>query len=402
MFSTHKSRHLVTLLVLVIGVMLVTSCAPAAPTPAAQAPAAQAPAAQPAAQQASKEPLVFGVVGPMTGDAADYGTMLQTGVNLAVDEINAAGGIAGRQVKIEVCDDKCQPDQGSLCAQRMVANASIFAVIGHVCSSCTLAAGPIYEKAGLTAMTVSSTNPEVTAKGWKHIFRTIPHDGMQGPLMAQFAIQTLAKKKLAIIYGNNDYGKGLLDRTTPEVTKMGGQLVATETYNPGVDKDFSAQLTKIAKAGPEALLLLTDYTEGGLIAKQRVTAGLKDIPLIASAGNQHEDFIKLGSDGAEGAYVMVYFDPGKPDKATQDFVKAYQAKYNKMPSEQAGYGYEAPYIFKQAIEKGATKDTMNDVLRTVDYVGLTGETKFDATGDVSGKGQAILTVKAGKFASYVK
>lgn len=350
---------------------------------------------------ASTQSIVFGMVAPMTGDAADYGVQLQTGVQLAIDEINAEGGIGGRKVQFEVCDDKCDPYEASMCAQKMAANKNIFAVIGHVCSSCTLAGGPIYEQAGLVDMTVSSTNPEVTKKGWKNVFRTIAHDGKQGPLMAEFAIKTLGKTKLAIMYANSDYGKGLLDATVPEVTKFGGNLVATETYAPGVDKDFKSQLTKIAQANPEALLLLTDYAEGGMITKQRVSAGLGDVPVIASAGNQHEQFIQLGGEGVEGAFMMVYFDPEKPDQLTQDFVKKYQAKYNKMPSEQAAYGYEAPYIYKLAIEKGATKETLASTLHTIEYTGLTGTTKFDDTGDVFSKGQAILIIKGGKFTSYV-
>ncbi|MBN1318525.1 MAG: ABC transporter substrate-binding protein, partial [Anaerolineales bacterium] len=276
----------------------------------------------------------------------------------------------------------------------------IFAVIGHVCSSCTLAGGPIYEEAGLTVMTVSSTNPEVTKKGWTHVFRTIAHDGMQGPIMAQFAIETLNAPKLAIMYANSDYGKGLLDATTPEVPVYGGEVVAIETYVPGVDKDFSAQLTKIAQAEPDALLLLTDYSEGGMITKQRVAAGLGDVPVLASAGNQHSGFLELGGEAAEGVYTMVYFDPENPDPLVQDFVAKYTAQYDHMPSEQAGYGYEAPYIYKMAIEMGATKETLHEVLHDVEYTGLTGVTKFGEDGDVSGKGQAMLIVKDGEFTSY--
>jgi branched-chain amino acid transport system substrate-binding protein len=336
----------------------------------------------------------------MTGDAADYGNQLETGVRMAIEEINAAGGIDGRPVDLKICDDKCDPYEGSMCAQRMANDKEIFAVIGHVCSSCTLAGGPIYEEAGLTAMTVSSTNPEITQKGWKHVFRTIAHDGLQGPLMAEFATEELGAANLAIMYANHDYGKGLLDATLPAVPDLGGEVVAVETYAPGVDKDFSAQLTKIAHAEPEALLLLTDYAEGGMISKQRLAAGLEDIPVIASAGNQHQQFIDLGGDGAEGAFVTAYFDPERPDPQIQEFVDKYMAKYDHMPSEQAGYGYEAPYIFKQAIEKGATPETLHQVLHDVEYDGLTGVTKFDENNDVSGKGQHILIVEDGEFTSY--
>jgi branched-chain amino acid transport system substrate-binding protein len=404
MLGTKKSNMLFKLGLVLLALSLLISCGateePAAPT---EAPVAtEAPAPTEAPPVVSGEPIVFGMVAPMTGDAADYGTQLESGVRLAIDEINAADGITGRQVELVICDDKCDPYEASLCAQKMAANEDIFAVIGHVCSSCTLAGGPIYEEAGLTTMTVSSTNPEVTKKGWKHVFRTIAHDGMQGPLMAKFAVQELGAKKLAIMYASHDYGKGLLDATLPAVPEVGGEVVAVETYVPGVDKDFSAQLTKIAQAEPEALLLLTDYAEGGMIAKQRLAAGMEDVPIVASGGNQHQQFIDLGGEGAEGAYLLVYFDPEKPDALTQEFVAKYLSLYDHMPSEQAGYGYEAPYIYKMAIEQGATKETVHEVLHGISYTGLTGVTEFDETGDVKSKGQATLVVKDGAFTSYVK
>jgi branched-chain amino acid transport system substrate-binding protein len=350
----------------------------------------------------STEPYIFGMVAPMTGDAAEYGTQLKRGVQLAVDEINAAGGIKGRKVELDICDDKCDPYEASLCAQKMVANKNIFAVIGHVCSSCTLAAGPIYDSAGLTDMTVSSTNPEVTKKGWTHVFRTIANDGVQGPLIAQLAVTTLGKSKVAIIYANNDYGVGLKDATEPAITALGAKVVDVETFAPGVDKDFSAQLTKIAQAQPDTLILLTDYSEGGLIAKQRMAAGLDKIDVIASGGNSHQSFIDLGGAGAEGVFFLNYFDANNPNPLVQAFVAKYVALYNEKPAtEIAPYGYEAPYIYKMAIEAGATKTTLPDVLHTIKYVGVTGTTQFGADGDVLNKGQFILIIKDGKFTSYV-
>jgi branched-chain amino acid transport system substrate-binding protein len=382
---------------LAITIMMIVSCSPAAAPTAAPVAATEAPAAV-----QSNEPIVFGMVAPMTGDAAEYGTQLERGVRLAVDEINAAGGINGRQVELDICDDKCDPYEASLCAQKMTANEKIFAVIGHVCSSCTLAAGPIYDKAGLTDMTVSSTNPEVTKKGWTHVFRTVANDGMQGPLIADLAFNKLGKTKVAIIYANNDYGKGLLDATQPAVTKLGAEVVAVETFAPGVDKDFSAQLTKIAQAEPDTLVLLTDYSEGGLIVKQRIAAGLGDIAVIASGGNSHQSFIDLGGAGAEGVFFLNYFDADNPDKLVQEFVKKYVALYNEKPAtEIAPYGYEAPYIYKMAIEKGATKETLPEVMHTLKYIGVTGTTEFGPDGDVLNKGQFVLIIKDGKFTSYV-
>lgn len=381
-------------------VLLMASCAPAAEAPA-EAPAAEAPVAE-EAPVAAEGPILFGMVAPMTGDAAEYGTQLERGVRMAVDEINAAGGIDGRMIELEICDDKCDPYEGALCAQRMTANMKVTAVIGHVCSSATLAGGPIYDKEGLTAMTVSSTNPEVTKKGWTHVFRTVANDGMQGPLIADLAVNKLGKSKVAIIYANNDYGKGLFDATQPAVKELGAEVVAVETFAPGVDKDFSAQLTKIAQAQADVLVLLTDYSEGGLIVKQRIAAGLDDIAVIASGGNSHQSFIDLGGAGADGVFFLNYFDADYPDPKVQEFVTKYVSMYNEKPAtEIAPYGYEAPYIYKLAVEQGANRENFADVLRNIKYEGVTGVTEFGPDGDVLSKGQFILIIKDGKFTSYV-
>ncbi|MCG3206625.1 MAG: Leu/Ile/Val-binding protein [Anaerolineae bacterium] len=390
---------------LAIGVLMLLAACQSAATPTAKpaAPAAAATEAPaPAEAPASTEPIVFGMAAPMTGDAGEYGTQLERGVRMAVDEINAAGGINGRKVELDICDDKCEPTEGSLCAQKLTSDKNIFAVIGHVCSSCTLAAGPIYDQAGLTAMTVSSTNPEVTKKGWTHVFRTIANDSLQGPMIADLAVNTLGASKVAIIYANNDYGKGLLDATQPAVTNLGGQVVDVETFAPGVDKDFTAQLTKIAEAAPDVLVLLTDYSEGGLIVKQRMTSGLDKVKVIASGGNSHLSFIELGGEGAEGVFFLNYFDADNPDPKVQEFVKKYVALYGEKPAtEIAAYGYEAPYIYKMAIEAGATRETLPEVLHTIKYTGVTGTTEFGSDGDVLNKGQFILIIKDGQFTSYV-
>lgn len=403
MSSKNNSSFVSKIGLIGLCLLLLASCSPAATsTTAPEAQTTTSVGAETSAPEASTEPIVFGAAAPMTGDAAEYGTQFKRGISLAVDEINNAGGIAGRQVQIEFCDDQCDPTQASLCAQKFTSEPYIFAVIGHVCSSCTLAAGPIYDEAGLTDMTVSSTNPEVTKKGWTHVFRTIANDGMQGPLIAELAIKTLGKSRVAIMYASNDYGKGLEITTVPAIESLGGTVVADETFAPGVDKDFSAQLTKIAAANPDVLILLTDYSEGGLIAKQRMSAGLDKIAVIASGGNTHQKFIDLGGEGAEGVFFLNYFDPENPDPLVQDFVKKYEALYNEKPTtEIAPYSYEGPFIYKMAIEAGATKETLPDVLHTIKYTGLTGETQFGPDGDVLSKGQFVLIIKDGKFTSYV-
>jgi len=386
-------------LIMLTAVSCSSSAEPVADVPAPEEPVAEEPVAE---EPVTKEPIIFGMAAPMTGDAAEYGTQLERGVRLAVDEINAAGGIDGRMVELEICDDKCDPYEAALCAQKLTSSTDVIAVIGHVCSSCTLAAGPIYEENGLTAMTVSSTNPEVTKNGWTQVFRTVANDGMQGPLIADLAVTKLGNSKVAIIYANNDYGKGLYDATEPEIIALGAEVVAVETFAPGVDKDFSAQLTKIAREEADTLVLLTDYSEGGLIVKQRVAAGLGDISVIASGGNSHQSFIDLGGEGAEGVLFLNYFDADYPNDLVQEFVTKYVALYDEKPAtEIAPYGYEAPYIYKAVIEKGATRETFSEVLSTIKYVGVTGTTEFGPDNDVLNKGQFILIILDGMFTSYV-
>jgi branched-chain amino acid transport system substrate-binding protein len=413
MRTNNMFKIAIAMLILGILMLLVACQSAATPTAKPAAPAAEEESVAPAAEEesavaeeevpaADTEPIVFGMAAPMTGDAGEYGTQLERGVRMAIDEINAAGGINGRQVELEICDDKCEPSEASLCAQKLTANENVFAVIGHVCSSCTLAGGPIYDQVGLTAMTPSSTNPEVTKKGWTHVFRTITNDGLQGPLIADLAVNTLGASKVAIIYANHDYGKGLLDATEPAVTELGAEVVAVETFAPGVDKDFTAQLTKIAETEPDVLVLLTDYSEGGLIAKQRMTTGLDGVKVIASGGNSHLSFIELGDEGAEGVFFLNFFDADNPDPSGQEFVEKYVALHGEKPAtEIAAYGYEAPYIYKMAIEAGATKETLPEVLHTIKYTGATGTTEFGSDGDVLNKGQFTLVIQDGEFTSYV-
>jgi branched-chain amino acid transport system substrate-binding protein len=372
------------MLALLVVAMAVAGCAPSAP------PAPEV-----------KEPIKIAVVGPLTGDAANYGHWVERGTFLAMTEINKAGGVDGRELELVYYDDLCQPSEAVLAAHRIATDESIFAVIGHVCSSCCLATQQIFEDAGLTHITPSCTNPTICDRGFAYQFRTITHDGHQGPLMAAHAIETLGLKKVAIIYGAEDYATGLYESTAPAVTELGGELVAVESFTPG-DKDFSAQLTKIAEADPDALLPFGHYSECALITKQRVAAGMEDVVVIQPAGSQQPGFLEIAGDAAEGGYILVYYDPFHPRPENKQFVSAYEGFFaGETPSENAAYSYEVVYMIKQAIEKGATKETLHEVMHNVTFTGPTGETKFAANGDVSEKPQAVLVIEGGEMVSWV-
>jgi len=286
------------------------------------------------------------------------------------------------------------------CAQKMVADPDVFAVIGHICSSATLAGGPIYDAGGLTAMTVNSSNPKITEQGWKHMFRSTPTDAQQGGAMVSFAAEQLGAKTIAMIYSNDDYGMGLADSAKAEMDKRGIKLAAEETFITGQDKDFSAQLTKIAKEQPDVLFDMGQYAEAGMIAKQRVAAGLGDIPLVVPAAAQHQEFIELGGEGAEGAYIAVFYNLTKDTPMNNELVKKVVDKYGEKPGEQVPWGYDGVYIFAQAIMAGATKETMPEFLSKVVWEGVTGTIKFDEKNQVVGMVGDINVVVNGEFAPY--
>jgi len=393
--SKQKFISLIMVLVFIAGLLGACAQQPAAPAaPAAPGAAADKPVAE-------TKPIIFGVVAPMTGDLGDFGTQVTRGIQMAMDEINAKGGINGRMLEYKACDDQCNPQMAAACAQKMSADPEVFAVIGHICSSTTLAGGPIYDAAGMTAMTVNSSNPKITEQGWKHVFRSTPTDAQQGGAMVAFAAKELGAKTIAMIYSNDDYGMGLADSAKIEMEKLGIQLVAEETFITGQDKDFSAQLTKIAQAKPDVLFDMGQYAEAGMVAKQRIAAGLGNVALVVPAAAQHQEFIDLGGEGAEGAFIAVFYNLTKDTPMNNELVKKTVDKYGEKPGEQVPWGYDGVYIFAQAIQAGATKETMPEYLSKVVWEGVTGKIHFDEKNQVVGMEGDINVVKGGEFTPYV-
>jgi branched-chain amino acid transport system substrate-binding protein len=343
----------------------------------------------------------FAVIGPFSGDNAAYGVNLQKGVQLAVDQINAAGGINGAQVQLQFLDTLCGATGAATAASKIASDPSVFAVIGDVCSSATLAALPILARAGITEVSGDSTSPKITdavkAGNYTNFARTIPSDDVVAKNLVKLAVSFLQKTKIAAIYSSDGFGQGLWAYQQPAISALGATLTDAETYTPTTTKDFTPQLTKIAASKPDVLLIDGYYNDAGPMVSQMARAGLTNVPVIASAGIDQQGFIDLGGAAAAGAYVFTYYNPTSPSPANQTFVSQFQAKYNILPNEQAAYGYEIPFIFKQAIGQGATRDDLAKVIKTLTFTGPSGTSSFDANGDVLGKGAVVLQVQGGKF-----
>lgn len=354
----------------------------------------------------AQETVKLAAAGPMTGPSAETGQRMKAGIELAVEEINASGGVGGKTLVVDFYDDEGKPEGAAAVAQRIASDSEVIGVIGHINSSATMAALPIYKRAGLTEVSGNSSAWKVTHMGFDNIFRVIINDQGQAPVVIKQLVEVEGRKKIAVIYENSDYGKGALESATETAHALGAEIVAAETYQPAVDRDFAAQLTKIMAASPDALFLVGQYGEGGAIFNQAYRLGLTTDGSVLKAGFdglRQGPFIDLaGADAVEGLLIFASFNSLSDAPKTAEFREKTMRLFGHPPTEQEAHNYDVTYLYKAAIEAGATKETMSEVMRTMNMEGVSGHLQFDENGDVKGKEMVIFTVKNGEFVPYVK
>lgn len=347
-------------------------------------------------QSTDQEKLYIAVTGALTGPSAQDGQEIKRGAELAVDNINANGGINGKQVALVFEDDRSDPKEAANIANKLVNDSRILAVIGHYNSSCTLAGAPIYNKAGLVEISGGSTSPAVSQAG-PYTFRVIVTDAEQGDYVTKWMVKELGFKNVVIMYENDDYGAGLKDVIDMKVTEYGGKVLGIESYYLGQTKDFTPYITKLRALNPDALFIAGLYNEAALIAKQAADVGWTP-PIFGTDGFYTQALIDMGGKAVEGVRVSGYFFSGNPDPAVQDFVAQIKTKYNVVPGAYTANGYDAMMVLAEAIKKnGADRGKINDYLTTLKgYKGLTGTISFDENGDAM-KDPLKLQVVDGQF-----
>ena len=347
------------------------------------------------------EPIRIGVASPFTGDLAAYGDNIKAGVNLKLKEINDAGGINGQKVELVWGDDLCQPKEAGTVGSKFAADKSIVAVIGHLCSSATLAALPIYVRAGLPTLSPTSTNATIpqVGKGW--FFRNCYTDDYQGQYLASYVVpKLLGKKTVAIFYENNDYAIGLKDSFMAGAKKSGITVTGVEAY---VSKttDFTPQLTKLLVDNPETIFLCGYHPEGALIAGQARKLGFNG-PLFGADGIDNEDYIKIGGKAADNTYCTVPFLASSAGPAGKEFAAQYKETYGRDVDWMSANAYDCLGLLAQVIAKtGPDRRKIRDGLAAMNwpqfgYEGITGMTYFDRGGDTF-KPAFVKVVKDGKF-----
>ncbi len=347
------------------------------------------------------EPTRIAVSSRFTGDLAAYGDNIKAGVNLKLKEINDAGGINGQKVELVWGDDLCAPKDAGTVASKFAADKSIAAVIGHLCSSATLAAMPIYVRAGLPAISPTSTNPTIgdVGKGW--FFRNCYTDAFQGKYLASYVVpKLLGKNSVAIFYENNDYAIGLKDSFMAGAKSAGLKVTGAEAY-VAKTTDFTPQLTKLLRDKPDTSFLCGYHPEGALIAGQARKLGFNG-PLFGADGIDNEDYIKLGGKATDNTYCTVPFLASSAGPAGQDFAKRFKAAYGRDVDWMSANAYDCLGILAQVIAKtGPDRKKIREGLAAINseangYPGITGLTYFDKKGDCA-KPAFVKMVKDGKF-----
>ncbi|MDQ3755360.1 MAG: ABC transporter substrate-binding protein [Acidobacteriota bacterium] len=318
-------------------------------------------------------PIKVGVYGDLSGQTSSFGQSTENGIAMAVDEINKAGGVNGRQVEFIYEDDQGQPAQAKTVVSKLINQDKVHAVLGEVASSNSLAAAPVAQEAKIPMITPSSTNPKVTQVG-DYIFRVCFTDNFQGAVMAKFAANTLKAKTAAILGDvNSDYSKGMTQFFEGEFNRLGGRIITKQAYTQ-TDADFKGQLTNIRSSNPDVIFVPGYYGQVGVIAKQAKELGI-DAPLLGGDGWDAPQLWDLGGTALNGSFISNHYSPDNPSPVVQKFIADYKARYNVVPDAIAALAYDAMKVLADAIKRAGTTDPAklrDAIAQTQNFAGVTG------------------------------
>lgn len=340
--------------------------------------------------------FTIGGSGPLTGDSASYGNSVKQGAELAIEEINAAGGANGMTLKLNFLDDEAKP-QPAISAYNKLMDEGVNAILGNVTSDACIAITELTKEDGILQITPSGSAVDCTK--YDNAFRICFTDPLQGVTMANLAVGELGYKNIAILYNVADaYSKGMADAFMEEVKAKGGNIVAEESFTTG-DVDFNTQLTTIGAANPDVLFIPAYYLDVAYIVNQAGQKGMK-IPYLG--GDGWDGVIKqLGEDllPVEGAIFLSPFTANDPAENVQAFVKSYEEKYKATPDQFAADGYDGVYVIKAAIEKAKSSDSaaLIKAMTEIEVDGVTGKMSFTPEGEPN-KDAKLVQIVNGEYA----
>jgi branched-chain amino acid transport system substrate-binding protein len=346
----------------------------------------------------AEDTIKIGEYASLTGKEAAFGQSSHKGTLLAVEELNAAGGVLGRQIELVTEDDQTKQGESATIVKKLISREKVVGILGEVASMRSLEAAPICQAYRTPMISPSSTNPKVTEIG-NYIFRVCFIDPFQGTVMAKFAKETLNLRRVALLTSvSSAYSVGLAKYFKERFVADGGEIVIEQKYTEG-DKDFNAQLTAIKAAGVDGIFVPGYYTEAALICRQARELEMT-MPLFGGDGWEAPELIAIGGSAVEGCYYSTHYSPQVDTPAVRAFVAKFQARFDgETPDAMAALGYDSAKVMVDAIRRAGSTDgpAIRDALAaTKDFEGVTGATTMDKNRNAT-KAAVVIMVKDGKF-----
>lgn len=343
--------------------------------------------------------IKIGAILPLTGEVSVYGIKMKKGIDLAAKQWNSKGGINGKPLNILYEDDQADPKMSVSAVQKLISTEKISVIIGGAISATALPIIPIIDKSKVVLFSPAATSPKLGGSS-PYFFRNWPSDIYDGSAMGQFAANTLAIKRVAILNVNNEWGIGI-SRVFGEIFKKnGGEIVISDSYEQNAT-DFRAQLAKIKNQQVEAIFIPGYLKELINILRQKKELGIKS-PILSAYGFYDPKILELAQDAAEGAiFTTPTYDPDKKDPAIENYVAIFQKEYGEKPDIWSAQAYDAMNIIAVALERKqqAGTELRNEIARIRNFEGVAGRTSFDENGEVQ-KPLKFMIVKNGKFMDF--
>jgi len=340
----------------------------------------------------AQDEIVVGEFASLTGGSASFGQSSHKGTQLAIEEINAAGGVLGKKLKLITEDDQSLAGQPATIARKLISQDKIVALLGEVASSKSLEAAPICQQNKVPMISPASTNPKVTEVG-DFIFRICFIDPFQGTVMSKFALGKGFKKVAVLTDVKQDYAVGLAEFFMKHFKENGGEIVKEQKYSTG-DKDFKGQLTSLKASKPDAIFVPGYYGEVALIARQAKQLGIK-VPLLGGDGWVGDSLLKVAGNALDGSFYSSHFSDADQTPDVQEFVKKYKAKFGGSPDDMAALGYDSAMILADAIKRAGGTDgakLRDAIAATKNFKGITGVITIDEKRNAS-KSAVIMTIE---------
>ena len=339
--------------------------------------------------------IMIATAGPMTGQYASFGAQMKAGAEQAVADINAAGGVNGEMLSLQIGDDACDPKQAVAVANKFAGDGVQF-VAGHFCSGSSIPASAVYAEEGIVQISPASTNPTFTdERAGPGIFRVCGRDDQQGSIAGAFLAENFAGKKIAFINDKTAYGKGLADETQKSYEAAGGVPAMVEAYSAG-EKDYTALVSKLKNEGIDVLYVGGYHTEAGLMARQIKEQGMSTV-IVSGDALVTDEYWAITGDAGEGTLMTFGPDPRKNESAAT-LVETFRAA-GIEPEGYVIYTYAAIQAWAQAANAAGSADfdAVVAALNTGDFTTALGDLKFDDKGDVTLPGYVMYEWKAGQY-----